>query len=92
MSPLSVSVDLKMQGGIPSFTGTRVPVSSLFDDIEGGYTIDYFLSQFRRVRRDKEIEVLESAKRLMHQALAPVQGEREIPPPCSSSRAKGKSK
>ena len=84
MSPLSVSVDLKMQGGIPSFTGTRVPVSSLFDDIEGGNTIDTFLSQFRRVRRDKEIEVLESAKRLMHQALAPVKGEREIPPPCSS--------
>ena len=84
MSPLSVSVDLKMQGGIPSFTGTRVPVSSLFDDIEGGNTFDTFLSQFPRVRRDQEIEVLESARRLMHQALAPVQGEREVPPPCSS--------
>jgi len=84
MSPLSVSVDLKMQGGIPSFTGIRVPVSSVFDHTEGGNTIDTFLSQFPRVRRDQEIEVLESAKRLMHQALAPVQGEREIPPPCSS--------
>lgn len=62
MAVNSIQVDPGVQGGTPCFRGTRVPVSSLFDHLEGGYTIDYFLSQFPRVGREQVIEVLEWAK------------------------------
>jgi uncharacterized protein (DUF433 family) len=48
-----VSVRADVLGGTPCFTGTRVPVVSLFDYLEGGYTIDEFLEQFPRVTREQ---------------------------------------
>ena len=36
--------------GTPVFTGTRVPVQALIDDLEGGETID-FLAGFPTVKR-----------------------------------------
>ncbi len=57
-----ITVDKEIQGGTPCFTGTRVPVSSLFDHIEGGYTIDYFLSQFPSVKKEQVLALLESTK------------------------------
>ena len=62
-----VSVDKNIQGGSPCFAGTRVPVSSLFDHLEGGYTIDYFLSQFPSVRRQQVLALLEAAKKRTEQ-------------------------
>ncbi len=63
----AVTVDKEIQGGTPCFTGTRVPIVSLFDHLEGGYTIDYFLSQFPSVKREQVLSLLESAKdRLDH--------------------------
>ena len=62
-----VSVDKNIQGGSPCFAGTRVPVSSLFDHLEGGYTIDYFLSQFPSVRREQVVALLEEAKKRTEQ-------------------------
>ena len=62
-----VSVNLKVQGGTPCFAGTRVPVSSLFDHLEGGYTIDYFLEQFPTVHREQVIALLELAKSRVEQ-------------------------
>lgn len=53
-----VSANKNILGGTPCFTGTRVPVASLFDHLEGGYTIDYFLSQFPSVKRDQVIALL----------------------------------
>jgi uncharacterized protein (DUF433 family) len=57
-----VSVNENIQGGTPCFTGTRVPVSSLFDHLEAGYTVDYFLSQFSSVKREQVTALLESVK------------------------------
>ncbi len=57
-----VSVDKEIQGGTPCFVGTRVPVRSLFDWLEGGYTIDFFLEQFPTVKREQVISLLEEAK------------------------------
>ena len=48
-------------GGTPVFVGTRVPVRSLFDYIEGGETLDEFLRQFPSVKRDQAIAALELA-------------------------------
>ena len=57
-----VSANKNIQGGTPCFTGTRVPVSSLFDHLEGGYTVDYFLSQFPSVKRQQVTALLETVK------------------------------
>jgi uncharacterized protein (DUF433 family) len=62
MEDAVVSVNENIQGGTPCFTGTRVPVSSLFDHLEGGYTVDYFLSQFPSVKRQQVTVLLEKAK------------------------------
>jgi uncharacterized protein (DUF433 family) len=43
------------------FVGTRVPVRSLFDYLEGGESIDEFLHQFPSVRREFAIAVLDAA-------------------------------
>jgi uncharacterized protein (DUF433 family) len=48
-------------GGTPVFVGTRVPVRSLFDYIEGGETLDEFLHQFPSVKREQAIAALELA-------------------------------
>ena len=48
-------------GGTPVFVGTRVPVRSLFDYIEGGETLDEFLRQFPSVNREQAIAALDLA-------------------------------
>ena len=67
MDDAVISVNKNIQGGTPCFSGTRVPVSSLFDHLEAGYTIDYFLSQFPSVRREQVVELLEAAKKRTEQ-------------------------
>ena len=43
------------------FTGTRVPVSTLFENLEDGATVDEFLEWFPGVRRKQVDEVLSFA-------------------------------
>jgi uncharacterized protein (DUF433 family) len=45
-----------------AFAGTRVPVKSLFDYLEGGYTIDYFLEQFPTVKREQVMVLLRETR------------------------------
>lgn len=49
--------------GTPVFVGTRVPVQTLFDYLEGGETLDEFLRQFPSVARDQAVAALELAKK-----------------------------
>ena len=49
-------------GGTPVFAGTRTPVQSLIDYLEGGDSLDEFLAQFPAVSREHAIAVLEVAK------------------------------
>jgi len=49
-------------GGTPVFVGTRVPVQSLVDYIEGGETLDEFLHQFPTVKREQALAALELAR------------------------------
>ena len=52
------------------FSGTRVPVQTLLDYLEGGESIDDFLDGFPSVSRDQVISFLEMAKdRLIETAL-----------------------
>lgn len=50
-------------GGAWLFKDTRVPVKALFENLEGGATIDDFLAWFPGVRREQAEAVLEHAER-----------------------------
>jgi uncharacterized protein (DUF433 family) len=49
-------------GGTPVFRGTRVPVQTLLDYLEGSQRLDDFLADFPTVSRDQAIAVLELAR------------------------------
>jgi len=48
-------------GGAAVFTGTRVPIETLFDYLEAGESIDEFLEGFPSVSRDQVVALLEDA-------------------------------
>jgi len=56
-----ISSDPEVMGGIPVFKGTRVPVDSLIDWLEDGYTIDDYLYSFPSVSKEQAIAVLRLA-------------------------------
>ena len=58
-----ITIDPEIMSGTPVFTGTRVPVQSLFDWLETE-TLDEFLENFPTVSREKAIEVLRLAENL----------------------------
>lgn len=55
-------------GGAWVFKGTRVPVSSLFENLEAGARLDEFLEWFPGVTRVQLAAVLEHAQRSLTQA------------------------
>ena len=57
--------DPDILGGTPVFRGTRVPIQALFDDLEGGETLEEFLQGFPTVSREAAIAALEEAKHLL---------------------------
>ena len=57
-----VSQDPEILCGEPVFTGTRVPVKSLFDHLEAGDSIEQFLEGFPSVKREQVIALLEDSK------------------------------
>lgn len=56
-----VHSDSEILGGTPVFVGTRVPVQTLVDYLEGGYSVDGFLDNFPSVRREQVNAFLEQA-------------------------------
>jgi uncharacterized protein (DUF433 family) len=60
-----VHSDSEILGGTPVFVGTRVPVQTLVDYLEGGYSIDEFLDNFPSVRREQVHSFLEQATRAL---------------------------
>ncbi|HYJ86677.1 MAG TPA: DUF433 domain-containing protein [Pyrinomonadaceae bacterium] len=57
-----VNVNPNRMSGAPCFTGTRVPISHMFEYLETGETVDEFLRQFPSVTRDQVLAVLELSK------------------------------
>ena len=57
-----VHSDPEISGGVPVFRGTRVPVQSLFDYLEGGETLDQFLDQFPSVSKPQALTALVLAR------------------------------
>ena len=58
-----VERDAAKLGGVWVFRGTRVPVSALFENLEGGATVEQFLAWFPGVIRSQVDGVLEHAAR-----------------------------
>ncbi|MCH8165915.1 MAG: DUF433 domain-containing protein [Planctomycetes bacterium] len=52
-------------GGTPVFAGTRVPVQTFIDYLEGGDRLDDFLDDFPTVSRAQALSALELAKKAL---------------------------
>lgn len=55
--------------GAPCFYGTRVPIKALFDYLEGGHTLERFLTGFPDVSEVQAQKVLELARTRLEQQL-----------------------
>jgi uncharacterized protein (DUF433 family) len=64
----AVERDPQKVSGVWVFRGTRVPVSALFENVEGGATVDQFLEWFPGVNRKQVEVVLEHAARSVQTA------------------------
>ena len=65
LSKKIISTTPDVMGGTSVFAGTRVPVQTLMDYIEGCESIDDFLEGFPTVKRAQVIAFLEEAKKRM---------------------------
>jgi uncharacterized protein (DUF433 family) len=60
----AITGDPETMHGVPVFRGTRVPVQTLFDYLEGGDTLEDFLQGFPTVSRALALEALAEAGKL----------------------------
>jgi uncharacterized protein (DUF433 family) len=65
VQPNLIIRDHEILGGTPVFAGTRVPVQTLFDYLEGSYSLQEFLDDFPTVHRDQAVGVLEQLKQML---------------------------
>ena len=66
-----ITVDSEIMSGTPVFTGTRVPVSALLENLEAGVSLDEFLENFPTVTRDQAVLVLEHFRRELNEISLP---------------------
>ncbi len=57
-----ITVNPDILGGAPVFKGTRVPVRTLFEYLERGYTLEEFLECFPSVTKDMACRLLERSE------------------------------
>lgn len=57
-----ITRDPEILGGTPVFTGTRVPVRTLFEYLESNYTLAQFLECFPSVSEDVARQVLDQSQ------------------------------
>ncbi len=56
-----ITIDPKITGSTPTFTGTRVAIETLFDYLVAGEPLDEFLAGFPSVSREQATGVLQAA-------------------------------
>ena len=57
-----ITIDAEIHSGTPVFSGTRVPIKTLFDHLEAGDSLEVFLEDFPSVTRQHAVAVLEEAR------------------------------
>lgn len=62
MNKNPVTTNANVIHGTPCFAGTHVPVRWLFEHLERGYNVDYFVQEFPSVGRDPVMALLEVSK------------------------------
>ena len=62
MTQVVIHCDPEIQGGVPVFVGTRVPLKNLFDSLEAGDSLDRFLEDYPSVSREQALAALEFAR------------------------------
>lgn len=63
--PSVVHRNPKIQGGVPVFRGTRVPLRNLIDYLEAGDDLATFLAEFPSVTREQAVAALEEAAQVL---------------------------
>nr|VFJ99306.1 MAG: Uncharacterized conserved protein, DUF433 family [Candidatus Kentron sp. LFY]VFJ99438.1 MAG: Uncharacterized conserved protein, DUF433 family [Candidatus Kentron sp. LFY] len=61
MNEQIVTIDPEILGGTPVFTGTRVPISVLFENLADGLGLDEILDSYPTLKREQVIEALHRA-------------------------------
>lgn len=69
----AVTRNANVMHGTPCFAGTRVPVKSLFDHLEAGYNVEYFVLQFPTVTREQVFQVLRSGRAMLEETATVVE-------------------
>jgi uncharacterized protein (DUF433 family) len=67
---LPIWVDQERMSGAPCFKGTRVPVDSLFTNLESGLSLDAYLECFPEVTREQAVAVLAYAHKSVFETAA----------------------
>ena len=62
MAQTVIHRDPGIQGGVPVFVGTRVPLKNLFDALEAGEDLDQFLEDYPSGTREQALAALELAR------------------------------
>ncbi|MEQ8810305.1 MAG: DUF433 domain-containing protein [Imperialibacter sp.] len=60
-----INIDPEILGGKPVFTGTRVPIETLFDHLESGISLNDFLDDFPSVTKEQAVKLLEMAGKVV---------------------------
>ena len=64
-----ITISPAILAGTPVFKGTRVPIESMFDHLEGGASLDAFLEDFPSVSREQAAKVLALAESVLQSNL-----------------------
>ncbi len=56
-----VTIDPEIMSGVPVFTGTRVPIQTLFDYLMDGCSLSEFLENFPSVSHEAALKILSYA-------------------------------
>ncbi len=60
-----VQCSKEVLGGVPVFSGTRVPIQNMIDYLEAGDSINIFLEDFPTVKKEQAIQALEFTKAII---------------------------
>ena len=69
MAQSLITRNANILGGIPVFTGTRIPVKTLFDYLKANHPLDDFLDDFPTVARGQAQQVIEQVIEIVQQQL-----------------------
>jgi uncharacterized protein (DUF433 family) len=60
-----INIDPEILSGQPVFTGTRVPVATLFHQLEADVSLDEFLDDLPGVSKEQAVALLDKVSKLL---------------------------